>query len=83
MIEKTPQNEKERLRRLNLVLELDFLREHFCWPNESQEARRLAVGLFPELHRRWPESRSELIGLERGELAQGVHSPLVEDSDDL
>ena len=83
MIEKTPQNEKERLRRLNLVLELDFLRKNFCWPNESQETCRLAVSLLPELNGGWPEPRPELIGLERGEFAQGVHPPLVEDGDNL
>ena len=64
------------------MLELDFLRENFRWPNESQEPRRPAVGLLPELHRGRAEARAELIGLKRGEFAQRVHAPFVEDRDD-
>ena len=30
-----------------------------------------------------PETRPELIGLERGKLAEGVHSPFVQDGDDV
>ena len=82
LLKKTPQDKKERLGRLDLVLELDFFDENFRWPNESQKPCRPAVRLFPELDRNWTEPRPELIGLERGKLAQGVDAPLVEDGDD-
>ena len=83
MLEKTAEDKKERFRRLDLVLEFDLFGENFRWPNESQEPRCPAVGLLPELDRGRAEARAELIRLESGEVAQGVHAPFVENRDDV
>lgn len=81
LLEKTSEDKKERFDRLDLVLELHFLREDLRWPNESQEPRCPPVRLLPKLNRDRTEPRPKLIWLERGELAQGVHAPFVEDGD--
>src|SRR4029077_1818338 len=56
---------------------------NFCWPNESQKAGRLPVGLLPQFDRDWAEPGPELIRLERGEPAEGVHAPFVKNGDGL
>jgi hypothetical protein len=62
LLEETAQNKKERLGRLDFLLEFDFFDENFCWPNESEETGGPAIGLFPECDRGRTEPRSEFIG---------------------
>jgi hypothetical protein len=82
LLEETTQNKKERLGRLDLVLELDFLRENFRWPNEPEKPSRSSIGLFPECDRGRTEPHAEFIGGERGELAQSVDAPPMEEGED-
>jgi len=83
LFQKAAENKKERFRRFDLVIEFDLFDENFRWPNESQKPSGLAGGLFPEPHCGRAEARAELIGLERGKVAQGVDAPFVQDRDDV
>jgi len=82
LIEEMMEDEKERLGRLDLVFELDFLGENFRWPNESKEPGRSSIGLFPECDCGRTEPRPEFIRGERGELAESVDSPAMEKGED-
>ena len=82
LLEKSLQDEKERLGRFDFVLELDFFRKNLRWPDESQKTGRLAACLFPEAGRFRSEPGGEIILGESGKVAQGMDAPLVEDGDD-
>jgi hypothetical protein len=82
LLEETTEDEKERLGRLDLVFELDFLGENFRGPNESKEPGRSSIGLFPECDCNRTEPRPEFIGGERGKLAESVDSPAMEKGED-
>ncbi len=82
LLEKSSQDEEERLGRFDFVFEIESLLKKFRWPNESQKAGRFSLGLVPEADGFRPEPRAELVALEGGEIAEGVDAPLVEEGDD-
>ncbi len=83
MFQKSAQDKKKRLGRFDLVLEFDFLAENLRWPNESEQPGSPAARLFPEPDRGRAEARAEWVGLESGEIAQGVDAPFVQDGENV
>ena len=81
LLEKTPQDKKERLGRFDLVIEFDFFAKDFGWPNESEKPGGPAGRLGPEPDRGRAEAHAEWIGLEGGEIAEGVDAPFMEDGE--
>ena len=82
LLEKTAEDEKERLGGFDFVFEFELLFENLRWPNEAQKAGRCSAGLVPEMGGEGTEAGPKLIAFESGEIAQGMNAPFVENREE-
>jgi hypothetical protein len=79
LLEKTPQDEQQRLQRLDLVFKLDFFLVNGQRRDQTQEPLRAAGGALPESLRLWPQAGGERFLRESGQSAERVDAPLLQD----
>ena len=81
MLEETAQDEEERLGRFDFIFELEFFRERFRRPDELR--RRVDFPWpAPKAGSRADQGAGRAVLLERGEIAEGVNPPVMENCEE-
>src|SRR5882724_5403877 len=80
LFQKPAEHEEQRLRGLDLVIELKTFLERFRWLNKFQEPRGGAICPFPKPDGVGAEPVSQFLFIQRCELPKGVNPPFVQNS---
>jgi hypothetical protein len=79
LLEKTAQDEEQRLQRFDLVLELHRLAENFRDPHQPQGTFRAPGSSIPQFRRHASESRHHLIARQCRKGAKRANSPAAQE----
>jgi hypothetical protein len=83
LFKKSPEDEEQGLRGLDLVIELKTFIESFRGLNQFERAGSGTVGPFPEPDRLGAEAIPQLLFIKSNQLPKGMNPPLVENPKDF
>src|SRR5260221_9390632 len=83
LLELAAQDEKQRFRGFDRVLEIEGLAEYFRWTHEAQLPLRASGRALPQFTGRRAEALDEFAAREAGEFAEMADAPVTQDGHQL